>query len=70
MTPSEWLDHANQCRKLAETMEDEAARRVLLEAAEDYIKAAANEITARSLTIPAYQIEASGRHRSNRSGMR
>lgn len=36
MTPREWLEHAARCREVAATMDDAAARRVLLEAADDY----------------------------------
>lgn len=61
MTPSEWQTHAAQCRKLAETMEDEAARRVLLEAAEDYMRTARREAATRALPVFAYQIDSSAR---------
>ncbi len=70
MTPSEWQDHAAQCRKLAETMEDEAARRVLLEAAEDYARAAKDGAVSRAPSIPAYQIVSANLRGSGRSGVR
>jgi len=70
MTPSEWLDHAAKCRTLAETMEDEAARRVLLEAADDYLKTARREAAARVLLIPTYQIGPAGNRISSGSRMR
>ena len=36
MTPREAQEHAARCREVAATMDDAIARRVLLEAADDY----------------------------------
>ncbi len=36
MTRREWQEHAARCREIAATMDDAVARRVLLEAADDY----------------------------------
>ncbi len=36
MTPREAQEHAARCREVAATMDDAVARRVLLEAADDY----------------------------------
>jgi hypothetical protein len=43
MTASEWRDHAAKCRSVAETIEEAAARRILLEAADDYLATAERE---------------------------
>lgn len=37
MTPAQWRQHGLACRTVAAGLEDETARRVLLEAAEDYL---------------------------------
>ncbi len=55
MTPAEWHQHAAQCREVAKTIEDATARRVLLEAAEDYAAMAMREASITNLKIPAYQ---------------
>ena len=55
MTPAEWHQHAAQCREVAKTMEDATARRVLLEAAEDYAAMATREAVVTKLQMPAYQ---------------
>jgi hypothetical protein len=55
MTPAEWHQHAAQCREVAKTIEDATARRVLLEAAEDYAAMAAREAVITKLEIPTYQ---------------
>jgi hypothetical protein len=36
MTPRECREHALKCRAVAETIQDEIGRRILLEAADDY----------------------------------
>ena len=55
MTPADWHQHAAQCREVAKTIEDATARRVLLEAAEDYAAMATREAVVTKLQIPAYQ---------------
>ena len=55
MTPAEWHEHAARCREVARTMEDATARRVLLEAAEDYAAMATREAVVTKLQIPTYQ---------------
>lgn len=54
MTPMEWQEHAAKCREVAETIEDAVARRVLLEAADDYQAMARRESQIRNLRIPAF----------------
>lgn len=58
MTTAEWLDHAAKCRLVAQTIEDQTARHVLLEAAEDYEAIARREEAVTKLDIPAYQAAA------------
>jgi len=55
MTPEDWQRHAEQCREVAKTIEDATARRILLEAAEDYAAMATKERALAELNIPAYQ---------------
>ena len=61
MTTTEWLDHAAKCRLVAQTIEDQTARRVLLEAAEDYAAMARREEALTKLDIPAYQAAAASK---------
>ena len=51
MTPSEWQEHAARCREVAATMDDAVARRVLLEAADDYQALAGRKPDARDRTM-------------------
>lgn len=57
MTATEWRKHAAQCREVALTIRDATARRILLEAAEDYSAMATREAAVTAL-IPAYQAAA------------
>jgi hypothetical protein len=68
VTPTEWQEHAAKCREVAAAIEDDVARRVLLEAADDYLLMAEREETVRRISIPAYQIDA--RHRAKPSRTR
>lgn len=65
MTTLEWLDHAAKCRVLAQTIEDQTARRVLLEAADDYVAMATREAVIAKLDIPAYWASAATRSSSS-----
>lgn len=56
MTPVDWREHAEHCREVALTIEDHIARRVLLEAANDYSAMALREKATSK--IPAYQAAA------------
>jgi hypothetical protein len=55
VTPMEWQEHAAKCREIAASLDDETARSVLLEAAEDYAAMAEREQRVRQLNIPAYR---------------
>jgi hypothetical protein len=57
MTATDWRKHAAQCREVALTIQDAIARRILLEAAEDYSAMATREAAVTAL-IPAYQAAA------------
>lgn len=59
MTPIEWQRHADQCREVAQTIEDATARRILMEAADDYAAMATRERAVTELKIPAYQVASS-----------
>ncbi len=61
MTPKEWQEHAARCREVAATLDDAVARRVLLEAAEDYAALARREAANRNLEMPLHQIGAPAR---------
>lgn len=67
MTAGEWLDHAAKCRLVAQTIEDKTARRVLLEAADDYTAMALREERISKLDIPAYQAAAASKSTSSLS---
>ena len=56
MTPIEWQRHADQCREVAKTIEDATARRILMEAADDYAAMATRERAVTELKIPMYQV--------------
>ena len=61
MTTTEWARHAANCREVALTIQDQTARRILLEAADDYSEMAAREAAIDRLEIPAYQAAAASR---------
>jgi hypothetical protein len=61
MTTTEWARHAANCREVALTIEDQTARRILLEAADDYSAMAMREAAIDRLEIPAYQAAAASR---------
>jgi hypothetical protein len=61
MTTTEWARHAANCREVALTIRDCTARRILLEAAEDYSAMAAREAAIDRLEILAYQAAAASR---------
>lgn len=61
MTTTEWARHAANCREVALTLQDQTARRILLEAAEDYSAMATREAAIDRLEIPAYQAAAASR---------
>lgn len=69
MTPIEWQQHADQCREVAKTIEDATARRILMEAADDYAAMATRERAVTELKIPAYRaacaLDAGGAHQIN-----
>lgn len=58
MTTTEWARHAANCREVALTIQDRTARRILLEAADDYSEMAVREAAIDRLEIPAYQAAA------------
>ena len=55
MTSADWQRHSEHCREVAATIDDPTARRILLEAAEDYAAMATRESDVAKLKIPAYQ---------------
>jgi hypothetical protein len=55
MTTTEWARHAANCREVALTIQDQTARRILLEAADDYSAMAMREAAIDRLHISAYQ---------------
>ncbi len=61
MTPKEWQEHAARCREVATTLDDAVARRVLLEAADDYAALARREAANRNLEMRLPKIGASAR---------
>ena len=61
MTTTEWARHAANCREVALTIQDQTARRILLEAADDYSAMAEREAAIDRLEIPAYQAAAASR---------
>ena len=61
MTTTEWATHAANCREVALTIQDQTARRILLEAADDYSAMAAQEAAIDRLEIPAHQAAAASR---------
>ena len=61
MTTTEWARHAANCREVALTIHDQTARRILLEAADDYSAMAGREAAIDRLGIPAYQAAAASR---------
>jgi hypothetical protein len=65
MTPSEWRDHAAKCRSVAETLEEAAARRILLEAAEDYLATAERESALERLMSSSFQNSAGASNASS-----
>ena len=65
MLASEWLDHAAECRLVAQTIEDLTARRVLLEAAEDYEAMARRGSAVSVRKVPAFQAAAASRSPSS-----
>jgi hypothetical protein len=55
MRAMDWREHATKCREVASTIEDHTARRILMEAAEEYCAMALRESSVACLDIPTYQ---------------